>query len=376
MTRRHRDAAAIPTIVRKRRCAVYTRVSTDDQTSQDYNSLHAQRDASEAFIPSQRAEGWVLLPDHYDDSGISGATLERPALQRLLRDIEAGRIDIVVCYKIDRLNRSLMDFSRLIEVFDANSVTFVSVTQSFNTTTSMGRLTLNILLSFAQFDREVIGERVRDKIAASRARGIWMGGPVPLGYRVEYRKLLVDEPTAATVHRVFEGFVETKSATRLIPILQAEGHVTKTGRAFDKGSSARLLANPVYVGEALHKGQSFPGEHDAIVTRDLWNRVQAVMQEGPRSRGDPALVKALARAFRWRRMLETGAASLVSDIARQEKLNTSYVSRVLRLTLSTPGHIEAIPDGRQRPEMTLRRVMEPFPVEWTAQRLMGQEVVA
>ncbi len=299
MMRRRPDTAVIPATARKLRCAAYTRVSTDEQASKEFNSLAAQRDAAEAFIASQRAEGWVLVPDHYDDPGISGATLERPALQRLLRDIEAGRVDVVVVYKIDRLSRSLMDFSRLIEVFDANSVTFVSVTQSFNTTTSMGRLTLNILLSFAQFEREVIGERVRDKIAASRARGIWMGGPVPLGYRVENRKLLVDEPNAITVRRVFEGFVETRSATRLIPILQAEGHVTKTGRPFDKGSIAKLIANPVYVGQALHKGQSYPGEHEAIVSQDLWNRVQAILKEGPRSRGGsaraqtPALLRGL-----------------------------------------------------------------------------------
>ncbi len=299
MMRRRSDTTVIPATVRKLRCAVYTRVSTDEQASKEFNSLAAQRDAAEAFIASQRDEGWVLVPDRYDDAGISGATLERPALQRLLRDIEAGRVDIVICYKIDRLSRSLMDFSRLIEVFDANNVTFVSVTQSFSTTTSMGRLTLNILLSFAQFEREVIGERVRDKIAASRARGIWMGGPVPLGYRVENRKLLIDEPNATTVRRVFQGFVETRSATRLMPILRAESLVTKTGRPFDKGSLARLLGNPVYVGEALHKGKSFPGEHEAIVPRDLWNRVQAILQEGPRSRGGsaraqtPALLRGL-----------------------------------------------------------------------------------
>ena len=177
MIRRPRDTAVMPATVRKLRCAVYTRVSTDEQTSQEYNSLHAQRDASEAFVSSQRAEGWVLVPDHYDDGGISGATLERPALQRLLRDIEADRVDVVVVYKIDRLSRSLMHFAKLVEVFDANNVTFVSVTQSFNTTTSMGRLTLNILLSFAQFEREVIGERVRDKIRLPRPRHVdgWAG---------------------------------------------------------------------------------------------------------------------------------------------------------------------------------------------------------
>ncbi|MGE0416991.1 MAG: recombinase family protein, partial [Acetobacteraceae bacterium] len=242
---------------------------------------------------------WVLVPDHYDDGGFSGATLERPALQRLLNDIRVGLVNVVICYKIDRLSRSLMDFSRLIEVFDANSVTFVSVTQSFNTTTSMGRLTLNILLSFGQFEREVIGERVRDKIAASRARGMWMGGPVPLGYRVENRKLLVDATAAATVRRVFEGFAEIGSATKLLPVLRQEGLVTKTGRQFDRGSIAKLLANRVYLGEAVHKGEAFPGEHDGIIPRALWDRVHAIIQESPRTRAGrsraqtPALLRGL-----------------------------------------------------------------------------------
>jgi site-specific DNA recombinase len=299
MSRRQRAEHPMPAAVRKLRCAVYTRVSTDEQASQEYNSLHAQRDASEAFVTSQRAEGWVLVPDHYNDCGISGATLERPALQRLLRDIEADRVDVVVVYKIDRLSRSLMHFAKLVEVFDANRVTFVSVTQSFNTTTSMGRLTLNILLSFAQFEREVIGERVRDKIAASRARGMWMGGPVPLGYRVENRKLLVDESAAATVRRVFEGFAETGSATKLLPVLSQGGIRTKTGRPFDKGAVYKLLNNRVYLGEAVHKGQSFPGEHAAIVPREVWDRVHDVLQESPRSRAGrsraqtPALLRGL-----------------------------------------------------------------------------------
>jgi DNA invertase Pin-like site-specific DNA recombinase len=232
MTRR--DPAS-PTPIRKRRCAVYTRKSTDEGLEKEFNSLDAQRESCEAYIASQRSEGWVLVHDRYDDGGVSGGTLERPALKRLLADIEAGLVDVVVVYKIDRLSRSLMDFAKLVQIFDQNEVTFVSVTQSFNTTTSMGRLTLNILLSFAQFEREVIGERVRDKIAASRARGMWMGGPVPLGYRVENRKLLLDETAAATVRRVFEGFAEIGSATRLLPILRAEGLLTKHGRPFDKG---------------------------------------------------------------------------------------------------------------------------------------------
>ncbi|WP_027285555.1 recombinase family protein [Rubritepida flocculans] len=296
MTRRD---AALPAKVRKLRCAVYTRKSTEEGLEQAFNSLDAQREACEAFIASQRSEGWVLVHDRYDDGGVSGGTLDRPALKRLLADIEAGLVDVVVVYKIDRLSRSLMDFARLVQTFDAHEVTFVSVTQSFNTTTSMGRLTLNILLSFAQFEREVIGERVRDKIAASRARGMWMGGPVPLGYRVENRKLVVDEAGAATVRRVFERFAELGSATRLLPALRAEGLVTRTGRPFDKGAVYKLLVNRTYLGEAVHKGKSYPGEHAAIIPRDLWDRVHAILAESPRARAAknraqaPALLRGL-----------------------------------------------------------------------------------
>src|ERR1700712_2309062 len=198
-------------VIRKLRCAVYTRKSSEEGLEQEFNSLDAQREACEAYITSQKAEGWLLVQDRYDDGGISGATLERPALKRLLADIEAKRIDVVVVYKIDRLSRALMDFSRLVEVFDRNNVTFVSITQSFNTTTSMGRLTLNILLSFAQFEREVIGERIRDKFAASRKRGMWMGGTVPLGYEVQDRKLVIVESDAATVRMIFERFARIGS---------------------------------------------------------------------------------------------------------------------------------------------------------------------
>ena len=197
-------------VVRKLRCAVYTRKSSEEGLEQEFNSLHAQRESCEAYIASQKPEGWVLVPDRYDDGGISGATLERPALKRLLTDIEAHHVDVVVVYKIDRLSRALMDFAKLVEVFDRNSVTFVSVTQSFNTTTSMGRLTLNILLSFAQFEREVIGERIRDKIALSRKKGMWMGGFVPLGYDVKDRKLVVNEADAKKVRMISSG--SSKSA--------------------------------------------------------------------------------------------------------------------------------------------------------------------
>ena len=315
-----------PTLTRKRRCAVYTRKSTDEGLEKEFNSLDAQRESCEAYIASQRSEGWVLVHDRYDDGGVSGGTLERPALKRLLADIEAGLVDVVVVYKIDRLSRSLMDFAKLVQIFDQNEVTFVSVTQSFNTTTSMGRLTLNILLSFAQFEREVIGERVRDKIAASRARGMWMGGPVPLGYRVENRKLLVEEAAAATVRRVFEGFADIGSATRLLPVLRAEGLLTKHGRPFDKGAVYKLLANRVYLGEAVHKGKSYPGEHAAIIPQALWNQVHEIMASNPHMRAglarnrSPALLRGLIFGA-------DGRALSPTHTRKQGRLYRYYVSQ-------------------------------------------------
>ena len=271
-------------IVRKSRCVIYTRKSTEEGLDMEFNSLDAQREACEAYVASQKAEGWVLVPDRYDDGGFSGGTLERPALQRLLRDIEAGRVDIVVVYKIDRLSRSLMDFAKLVEVFDRNNVTFVSVTQSFNTTTSMGRLTLNILLSFAQFEREVIGERIRDKFAASRKKGMWMGGYPPLGYDVKDRKLVVNEMEAATVRMIFERYVLVGSATILARSLAAEGILTKRSRPVDRGYLYILLNNRTYIGEVTHKGNSYPGEHRAIIESPLWNKVHAILKESPRQR--------------------------------------------------------------------------------------------
>src|SRR5437016_4046727 len=249
-------------VVRKLRCAVYTRKSSEKGLDMEFNSLDAQREACEAYVASQKPEGWVLVADHYDDGGFSGGTLERPALKRLLADIEAGGVDIVVVYKIDRLSRSLMDFAKLVEVFDRRTVTFVSVTQSFSTTTSMGRLTLNILLSFAQFEREVIGERIRDKVAASRRKGMWMGGFVPLGYRAENRKLVIEEKEAATVRMIFERFMKIGSATTLARALLAERVTTRSGKPIDKGFLYKLLNNRVYIGEAVHKGTAYHGEHE------------------------------------------------------------------------------------------------------------------
>jgi DNA invertase Pin-like site-specific DNA recombinase len=300
MSRRTRaDAAAMPAKAKKLRCAIYTRKSTDEGLDKEFNTLDAQRDASEAYVASQRAEGWVLARDRYDDGGFSGGTLERPALKRLLGDIERGLVDVVVVYKIDRLSRSLTDFAKLVDVFEAHGVTFVSVTQAFNTTTSMGRLTLNILLSFAQFEREVIGERIRDKVAASKARGMWMGGKVPLGYDVRDRKLVMNEAEAARVRRVFEVFAETGSGAETVRRLRDEGVVAKSGRPLNKGDAYKLLNNRTYVGEVAHKGKAYDGEHEAIVHRQMWDRVHAILQESPRVRANgnrnqtPALLKGL-----------------------------------------------------------------------------------
>ena len=258
--------------------------------------------------PARSREGWIALPDHYDDGGISGGTLERPALKRLLRDIEAGLIDVVVVYKIDRLSRSLTDFAKLVDVFERHNVTFVSVTQQFNTTTSMGRLTLNILLSFAQFEREVIGERIRDKFAASRKKGMWMGGWPPLGYEVENRRLVVVEREAAIVRRIFDRFAKTGSALTVARELNAAGEVTKRrqcadgargGKPWTKGAVYKVLANKVYLGEAVHRGVAYPGEHAAIIDQRTWDKAHAVMAEPAHRRGAatraqvPALLKGL-----------------------------------------------------------------------------------
>jgi len=312
-------------IPRRLRCAIYTRKSSEEGLDMEFNSLDAQREACEAYIASQRSEGWAAIREPYDDGGVSGGTLERPALQRLLADVEAGLIDVIVVYKIDRLSRSLMDFAKLVEIFDRNQVTFVSVTQSFNTTTSMGRLTLNILLSFAQFEREVIGERIRDKFAASRKRGMWMGGYVPLGYDVRDRKLIINEAEAATVRMIFKRFVAIGSATKLAKALVAESVRTKSGRLVDKGYIYRLLNSRVYLGEATHKGVSYPGEHAPIIDRSLWDKVHSILQTSPRLRAanararTPALLKGLI-------FTESGCAMTPAFTKKGTRLYRYYVS--------------------------------------------------
>ena len=260
------------------RCAIYTRKSTEEGLDMQFNSLDAQREACEAYIASQRHEGWKALPRHYDDGGYSGGNTQRPALQALLTDIALGKVDLVLVYKIDRLTRSLTDFAKMVEVFDRHGVSFVSVTQQFNTTTSMGRLMLNVLLSFAQFEREVTGERIRDKIAASKRKGMWMGGPLPLGYKVVERKLIVVETEAALVRRIFDDFVTIGSTTTMARIYAAEGLLSKVGKPLTKQALYKLLHNRMYLGEINHKGQNYPGEHQAIITQAQWDAVHALIE--------------------------------------------------------------------------------------------------
>lgn len=258
-------------------CAVYTRKSTEEGLDQDFNSLDAQREACLAFITSQKAEGWAPVKTAYDDGGYSGGNIERPGIQKLLEDIRAGKVDIIVVYKIDRLTRSLMDFAKLVELFDKHQVTFVSVTQSFNTTTSMGRLTLNVLLSFAQFEREVTGERIRDKIAASKKKGIWMGGPVPLGYDLKDRNLLVNEKEAGLVQKIFNLYLKLRSVVKLIEVLNHDGDRTKAGNEFRRGMLYTLLANPIYIGKLQHKGKVYDGNHKGIIDQAVWSKAQDLL---------------------------------------------------------------------------------------------------
>src|ERR1700736_1361284 len=294
-----------PVVPKPQRCAIYTRKSTEHNLDLEFNSLDAQREAGEAYIKSQAHEGWRLVPDRYDDGGLLGASLDRPALQKLLADVEAGRITTVVVYKVDRLTRSLADFAKLVELFDQFGVSFVSITQSFNTTSSMGRLTLNVLLSFAQFGREVIGERVRDKIAASKRKGIWVGGPIPLGYRCIDKKLVVVPEEAEAVRTIFTRYLALGSLAALIEDLDRGGIRTKAngrtdgrqrgGIRFGVGTLAYLLKNRFYVGEVVYRGEVHRGEHEPILDRDLFEAVQARLAANAvarqvRLKGSPAVL--------------------------------------------------------------------------------------
>ena len=294
-----------PQSQKRQRCAIYTRKSTEHNLDLEFNSLDAQREACEAYIKSQAHEGWRLVPDHFDDGGLSGASLNRPSLQRLLDDVRDGKIDIILVYKVDRLTRSLADFAKLVELFDQHGVSFVSITQSFNTTSSMGRLTLNVLLSFAQFEREVIGERVRDKIAASKRKGLWVGGPVPLGYATEDKKLVVVPAEAKIVRLIFALYLEADSIASLAEVLGHKGIRTKIrslsngesrgGGPFGVGALAHLLRNRFYIGEIDYRGEIHAGEHEAILDRKLFDKVQEKLTKNTvdramRLKGSPALL--------------------------------------------------------------------------------------
>ena len=331
----------------KTRCAVYTRKSTDDGLDQEFNSLDAQREACEAFIKSQRGLGWVALATRYDDGGLSGGTMERPAIQTLLADIGKGKVDTVVVYKVDRLTRSLADFAKIVDVFDARGVSFVSVTQQFNTTTSMGRLTLNMLLSFAQFEREVTGERIRDKIAASKKKGMWMGGLPPLGYDVQDKKLVVNPDEAETVRTLFRLYLERGTVKKLVDESGRLGLVTKrrirsegqeTGsQPFTRGHLYQLLTNPIYVGDIAHKGVTYPGQHHGIIERQTFDAVRCQLDGNAAERRSatnakaPSLLTGLAYD-------ETGDRLCPTHANKKGRRYRYYISkRLMHRTGSTDG---------------------------------------
>lgn len=272
----------------KIRCAIYTRKSSEDGLDMDFNTLDAQREAGENYVLSQKHEGWILLPEHYDDGGFSGGNTNRPAFKKLMQDVESGLVDMIVVYKIDRLTRSLIDFSKMVEVFDSNKVSFVSVTQQFNTSTSMGRLTLNMLLSFAQFEREVSGERIRDKIAASKQKGMFMGGLPVLGYDIIERKLVINQNEAKIVKEIFNKYLQLHSYLRVAKDLNNQGFHTKQwqskkgnfygNRCFDKTVVASVIKNPVYIGKIKHKDKIYDGQQEAIIDIKLWDKVQQLIE--------------------------------------------------------------------------------------------------
>ena len=281
-------------VITPKRCAVYCRVSSDERLNQSFNSIDAQREAGQAYIASQRAEGWISVADRYEDGGYSGGNTDRPALKRLMADIVSHSIDIVAVYKLDRFTRSLADFTKLMEILEQHKVSFVSVTQQFNTTNSMGRMMSHMLMTFAQYDREVTAERIRDKIAASKRKGMWMGGYAPLGYEIKDRKLVIKEDDAATMRRIFQRFADLRSVTDVCRELALDGLTTRpvrlkvgghrNGTPMDKKYIAKALRNPIYVGEISHKVTVYPGQHEPIITRQLWDQVQNILAEDAHAR--------------------------------------------------------------------------------------------
>jgi DNA invertase Pin-like site-specific DNA recombinase len=334
------------------RCAIYTRVSTDHGLEQDFNSLDAQHDAAQAYIRSQAHAGWNLIRSRYEDGGYSGGSTKRPALQRLLADVRARKVDVIVVYKVDRLTRSLADFAKLVELFDGHGVSLVSVTQQFNTTTSMGRLTLNVLLSFAQFEREVTSERIRDKIAASKRKGLWVGGIVPLGYATKDRKIVVVEEEAERVRTIFRSYLKLGSLNRVMADLRQRGIVTKvralkTGRSiggipFTRGPLAHFLRNRFYIGEVAFKGEVFPGEHPAILDRDLFNAVQAKLDA---QRNDHTAARAKSDALLIGRIYDDRGNRMSPSHARKHGIRYRYYvsSPLLQGQAGRAGSVRRVP---------------------------------
>jgi site-specific DNA recombinase len=364
-------------IVRKLRCAVYTRKSSEEGLDMDFNSLDAQRESCENYVASQKTEGWVLVADHYDDGGFSGGTMERPALKRLLADVKAGKVDVIVVYKIDRLSRSMLDFLNLVELFENHGVTFVSVTQSFNTKDAMGRMALNILVTFAQFERELIGERIRDKVAASRKRGKWMGGWAPLGYAVRDRKLVIQPDDAERVRSIFRRFVQLTSATLLARELVAAGATNRYGHLLDKGVLYRLLNNRVYIGEAVHKGTSYRGEHDPIIDQKLWEQVHSILKVSPRTRAGTARAQTPA-PLKGLLFGPDGAAMSPTHTRRSGKRYRYYMSQTAMkrggdcsVGPVPAGEIERIVMDQVR---NLIRTPEIIVQTWRAAKTIGREV--
>ena len=341
---------------RLRRCAIYTRKSSEEGLEQGFNSLDAQRDACEAYIQSQAGEGWKLVRTRYDDGGYSGGTLNRPGLTRLLEDIDAGKIDTVVVYKVDRLTRSLGDFAKIVEIFDAHEASFVSVTQQFNTTTSMGRLTLNMLLSFAQFEREVTGERIRDKIAASKRKGLWMGGNVPLGFEPDGRTLVIVEAEAKTVRTLYRLYLELGTVGRVKDEADRVGLTTKVrqgvgqrmlgGRPLSRGHIYRLLSNPLYIGRIAHRGESYEGQHSAIIDPETWDAVQKQLASQTPAQASRAIA-ARPSPLRGKLFDESGVALTPSHAVKSGRRYRYYISRS-ESSISTPANAAHARNSRWR----------------------------
>src|SRR6201987_3355384 len=354
------------------RCAVYTRVSTEHGLEQEFNSLNNQREASEAYVKSQAHEGWKLIRTRYDDGGYSGGSMDRPALKKLLDDIRAHRIDVIVVYKVDRLTRSLADYAKLVELFDAHQVSFVSVTQAFNTTTSMGRLTLNVLLSFAQFEREVTGERIRDKIAASRRKGIWMGGVVPLGYEARERRLVINPAEAEVVRQIFRRYLELGCVRLLKEELHRGEVVSKSrtsangkrqkGYSFSRGALYVVLSNPLYIGEVRHHGVRHPGQHQPIIDREVWDKVQQQLREQAKRRRLRA-VKVEPSPLAGKLFDPSGAGLTPSHARKGERRYRYYISRGL-----TIGPAHRVHDGWRLPAAEIERT-----IAVAAQQLLTDE---